>query len=106
MTNQMNVLLIVCDQLRADFLSCYGAPNLTPNLERLASESLVFDRAWTQTPICVPARMTLLRGMHGRTCPTKIPESVTILSTLLRAAVYHTAGLGKFHLVPPRQYWK
>lgn len=102
MTNSKNVLLIVCDQLRADFLSCYGGPDLTPNIDRLAAQSVVFDRAWTPTPVCVPARMTLLTGMHGLSCPVQIPESVTTLPVPLREAGYHTAGLGKFHLVPPR----
>jgi len=40
-----NVLLILCDQLRADFLGAYGGPPVTPHLDAFAAESAVFDRA-------------------------------------------------------------
>ena len=41
-----NILFIMCDQLRADHLSCFGHPRLhTPNLDRLAARGVIFDRA-------------------------------------------------------------
>ena len=47
-----NVLYIMCDQLRRDYLSCYGHPYLhTPNIDRLAAEGVRFARAYTQGTI-------------------------------------------------------
>ena len=48
-----NILFIMFDQLRWDYLSCYGHPHLhTPNIDRLASMGVRFDRAYIQSPIC------------------------------------------------------
>ena len=49
----MNVLWIMADQLRWDYLSCYGAKHIeTPNLDWLASKGLRFNKAYVQSPIC------------------------------------------------------
>jgi arylsulfatase len=97
-----NVLLIVCDQLRADFLSVYGGPAVTPALSALAEQSAVFDRAYTPSPMCVPARMSLLTGLHPLACPAHFPQSVPTLPGRLQTAGYHTAAIGKMHMAPPR----
>ena len=53
-----NILLIMCDQLRASALGCYGNSVVkTPWIDSLARDGVVFDRAYTQTPVCVPARL-------------------------------------------------
>lgn len=63
-----NVVLIVVDTLRADHLSLYGYPRPTsPNLERLAQESLVFDRAFTVMSHTLPAHVSLVTGVHPAT---------------------------------------
>jgi cytochrome P450 len=50
-----NILFIMCDQLRWDYLSCYGHPHLhTPNIDRLAARGVRFDRAYVQSPVCGP----------------------------------------------------
>jgi arylsulfatase A-like enzyme len=60
-----NVLFIMCDQLRADHLSCYGHPRLhTPNLDALAARGVVFDRAYVQSPVCGPSRMSYYTGRY------------------------------------------
>ena len=97
-----NVLLIVCDQLRADMLGAHGGAGCTPNLDALAAQSVVCDRAYCVQPVCVPVRMTLLTGLHPATCPLRIPPSVPTLPGVLADAGWHTAAIGKMHMVPPR----
>ncbi|MGH1352820.1 MAG: sulfatase-like hydrolase/transferase, partial [Methyloligellaceae bacterium] len=67
-----NVLFIMCDQLRWDYLSCYGHPHLhTPNIDWLASQGVRFNKAYVQSPICGPSRMSFYTGRyvisHGST---------------------------------------
>jgi len=57
------VILITCDTLRADHLGCYGFERPTsPNLDRFARESIVFDNAWSTAPKTTPAISALLTG--------------------------------------------
>ncbi len=60
-----NVLLISVDTLRADRLSCYGYErNSTPNIDRWAREGVLFNQAYTECPLTLPAHATLLTGTH------------------------------------------
>lgn len=103
-----NVLLLMADQLRADWLGCYGHRGMsTPNLDRLASEGVRFDHAYSSTPTCTPARAGLLTGMspwqhgmlgYGRVADTYPAE----MPRVLRDAGYHTTGIGKMHWTPQR----
>ncbi|MEG1135110.1 MAG: sulfatase-like hydrolase/transferase [Cellulosilyticaceae bacterium] len=57
MNNKKNILLIICDQLSAQALKCYGNTYVdAPNIDRLAREGVVFDNAYTSCPLCQPAR--------------------------------------------------
>ena len=59
----MNVILILLDTVRRDFLGCYGNRLMqTPNIDRLASQSVVFDHAYTGSFPCMPARRDLWTG--------------------------------------------
>ncbi|MEU2210816.1 sulfatase-like hydrolase/transferase [Streptomyces hygroscopicus] len=59
----MNLLFLMTDQHRVDTLGCYGNPHVaTPNLDRLAATGTRFDRCYTPTAICTPARASLLTG--------------------------------------------
>lgn len=65
MGSPRNILFIMFDQLRWDYLSCYGHPHLhTPNLDRLASKGVRFDRAIIQSPLCGPSRMSTYTGRY------------------------------------------
>jgi len=60
-----NVLVLMCDHHRFDALSCRGNPLAhTPNLDRLASESVCFDSCYNQSPVCAPARHALATGRY------------------------------------------
>lgn len=62
-----NVLFIMCDQLRWDYLGCYGHPHIkTPNIDRLAAKGVRFDKAYVQSPICGPSRMSTYTGRYVR----------------------------------------
>ena len=55
---QPNVLVFYVDDLRAE-LGCYGSPTaITPNIDKLASEGVQFNKAYTQQAICAPSRMS------------------------------------------------
>ena len=63
MGDRRNILLIMCDQLRPDFLHAYGADFIpTPNIDALAENGIVFENAITASTVCAPARMSFLTG--------------------------------------------
>ena len=65
MARAKNILFIMFDQLRWDYLSCYGHPYLeTPNIDRLASKGVRFNRAYIQSPICGSSRMSTYTGRY------------------------------------------
>ena len=62
-----NILFIMCDQLRFDYLSCAGHPTLqTPNIDALAARGVRFTNAYVQSPICGPSRMSFYTGRYVR----------------------------------------
>jgi len=68
MTQAKNILFIMCDQLRWDYLSCYGHPHLkTPNIDWLADNGVRFDRAYIQSPVCGPSRSCTYTGRYQST---------------------------------------
>ncbi|SHH87804.1 alkaline phosphatase family protein [Cognatishimia maritima] len=100
-----NVLFIMCDQLRWDYLSCAGHPGLdTPHIDALAERGVRFDRAYVQSPICGPSRMSFYTGRyvssHGSTwnsIPLKVGEMT--LGDHLRPLGVRTVLCGKTHMV-------
>ncbi len=93
-----NVLLYVVDTLRADRLSCYGGqPGISPALERLAADGVLFERAVAQSSWTKPSMVSILSGLltteHGvRTREPRIPSEVTLVAELLRSAGYRTGA--------------
>ncbi len=62
----MNILFIMYDQLRFDYLSCAGHPHLeTPNFDRVASKGVRFTNAYVQSPICGASRMSFYTGRYA-----------------------------------------
>ena len=61
----MNILFIMYDQLRFDYLSCAGHPYLdTPNFDRIAKRGVRFTNAYVQSPICGASRMSFYTGRY------------------------------------------
>ena len=106
MHQQPNILFIMCDQLRWDYLSCYGHPHLeTPNLDRLAASGVRFDRAYVQSPICGPSRACMYTGRylssHGASVNfAPLPIGEQCLGDYLEPLGVRTALVGKTHIVP------
>ncbi|MEL7117210.1 MAG: alkaline phosphatase family protein [Pseudomonadota bacterium] len=104
-----NVLWIMADQLRYDYLSCYGADFIdTPNIDRLAKRGVRFDRAYVQSPVCGPSRMSFYTGRymrsHGATWngfPLRVGEPT--LGDHLRAAGARPVLVGKTHMMPDHE---
>ncbi len=101
-----NVLWIMADQLRWDYLSCYGHPHLhTPHLDALAEKGVRFDAAFVQSPFCGPSRMSYYTGRycrsHGSTWngfPLRVGEPT--LGDHLRPLGVRAALVGKTHMIP------
>src|SRR6266540_7489044 len=69
MGERPNVVVCICDQLRAFEVGCYGNPAIrTPNIDHLARVGVRFEYAVTNNPVCMPARSCLLSGEYSRTC--------------------------------------
>ncbi len=65
MTDKMNILFIMYDQLRFDYLSCAGHPHLhTPNFDRVAAMGVRFTNTYVQSPICGASRMSYYTGRY------------------------------------------
>ena len=101
---QPNFLFIICDQLRADHLGCYGNPVVrTPNIDGLAARGLRFDRSYVAYPVCMPNRACLMTGRMAsdhRGINNGIPldlEATTFVDVLAHHG-YRTALIGKSHL--------
>jgi len=99
-----NILFIMCDQLRADHLSCFGHPRLhTPNLDALAARGVLFDRAYVNSPVCGPSRMSYYTGRyvhsHGASwnfVPLKAGEMT--IGDHLRPLGVRSVLVGKTHM--------
>lgn len=96
---QSNLIMIMFDDLRPE-LSIYGLKHMvTPNFERLASRSVVFDYAYAQVAVCNPSRDSLLTGLRPDTVGTynfqhSFRPHLTLPTELGRSG-YNTAGIGK-----------
>lgn len=106
-----HILFLFADQLRADFLGCYGAGFVdTPNIDALAGEGIQYDRAYSPSPLCVPARCSLLLGLDA--VKTGVLENSFFIRPdyrdlglatwpeLLTGAGYETCAVGKMHFYP------
>ncbi len=80
-----------------------GDPNLhTPNIDRLAAESIVFTAAVAGSPLCCPSRGALLTGRYPHQCVAghedRLPPGQPTVATAFKEAGYRTAYFGKWHL--------
>lgn len=106
MTQVQNVLFIMADQLRADHLGCYGHPYLrTASLDALARRGVRFERAFVNSGVCGPSRMSYYTGRypssHGATW-NRVPLSVgeVTLGEYLAGHGLDLALAGKTHVLP------
>lgn len=114
-----NIVFILADDMGFGDLSCYGRPDYkTPNLDRLASEGIRFTNAYAAAPVCTPTRVSFLTGRYPARLPVGLEEPITersdlsdeklkatgiplehpTVASLIKAAGYDTALVGKWHL--------
>ena len=101
-----NILLLFTDQQRADTIGALGNDGIrTPAMDRLCREGTAFTRCYSPSPVCVPARYSLVTGLpphrtgvfdNGSKPPVQPPS----LMQRLTEAGYQTHGAGKMHFVP------
>ena len=113
-----NILFILADDLGWGDLSCYGRPDYkTPNVDKLARKGMRFTNAYSAAPVCTPTRVGFLTGRYPARLPVGLEEPIRdrktlgdrvkivgiphehpTVSSLIRAAGYDTALVGKWHL--------
>lgn len=102
--NKPNLLFIWTDEQRADTMAAYGNTSIhAPNLNKLAQESIVFERAYVTQPVCSPNRSTVMTDLYPHTTgviANNIPlrQDTPCLPELLNDSNYRTAYMGKWHL--------
>ncbi len=98
-----NLIWIFGDQMRAQATGYMGDPNVhTPNIDRLAQEGLAFTGAVAGCPLCCPYRGSLLSGRYPHQAVPgheyQLPPEMPTIATAFKAAGYHTAYFGKWHV--------
>lgn len=102
-TSRYNILVLCPDQLRADYLGCYGHPAIgTRNIDRLASDGVRLDRAYCAAPLCGPSRVSFVTSTrvseHGhRNYGSTIDYAVPNIVSVLKSEGYRLAMFGKNH---------
>jgi arylsulfatase len=99
-----NLVLFLPDQQRADTIACYGGAKVhAPNLNKLASESMIFERAYVTHPVCTPSRSSLMTGTwpHTNGCTRNsvpLDRRFRVFPELMEDRDYRAAYIGKWHL--------
>ena len=101
-----NLLLIMTDQQRWDAMGCSGGWVETPNMDRIANEGVRFSNCVTNSPVCIPARLSLATGLYPHNTGvwqnmnhTLSPDANTWMQAV-RDVGYRTSLFGKTHLHP------
>lgn len=125
-SQQPNIIYIMTDDMGYADLSCYGSKKIvTPNIDKLASEGIMFLHAYAAAPVCTPTRVAFMTGRYPAHTPvglkeplTPVPKDSTVglttefpsIASLIKFAGYNTALIGKWHLgiftnVQPGEKW-
>ena len=106
-----NVIMVLADQLNAEWMGCAGHPQaLTPEFDAFAASGMRFEKAYCQNPICTPSRVSILsgryaqnHGYYGLSGPA--PLGLDNLFRHFRRHGYRTAAYGKLHLPESPRNW-
>ena len=101
-----NVIILFTDQHQKKVMGFEGHPDvITPNLDKLAQEAVIFDRAYAAQGICVPSRSSLMTGLRVRTMgflnnggQTSVMNEAVPMASIFRKNGYLTYAFGKRHL--------
>lgn len=109
-----NILLITTDQQRYDTIQLLGNKAIfTPHLNYLVSQGVSFTRCYTDSPMCIPARQTIMTGRYAATNRQALGDSVQPISMcdlptlpgVLTQTGYQTRAIGKMHFHPMRAHY-
>jgi len=101
---QPNVVVVLCDDIRWNAMSCAGHPHLvTPNIDQLAEEGVFFENMFCTTSLCSPSRASILSGLYAHTHGvtnnfTDYPAKLPSFPRQLQQAGYESAYIGKWHM--------
>jgi len=104
-----NVLVVMYDQINPTALGCYGNPAVqSPTIDALAADGVVFDAAYTNSPLCTPARYCMMTGQlpsttRGYDNAAYLASTIPTFAHYARATGYRTVLSGKMHFVGPDQ---
>lgn len=103
--NRPNILFVIIDDLRP-LIACYGDKTaVTPHLDKLAADGILFERAYAQYPICGPSRASFMSGMrpdttnfmtNGKDFTSEFPDNQTINRYFIKQG-YSVFGAGKIY---------
>ena len=95
-----NILFLFPDQMRAQVMGCMGNPDCkTPNLDKLASEGILFRNTFANTPVCCPARANILTGKYAHS-NGMIANDLRLRETETSVLARNTQVTGKGQLTP------
>ncbi len=103
---QKNVMVILCDQLRKDFLSCYGSTEIkTENIDKLMADGVLFTNCTTASPVCAPGRASMMTGRYVSdhnvwTNDVEFRDGVEYLPMRMKQNGYACGAFGKLHHFP------
>jgi len=113
-SQQPNILWITCEDISPD-LGCYDVKHAhTPNLDRLASEGVLYTNAFAVTGVCATNRTCLITGIystslasHNMRCRTRLPETIKCFTEYLRRAGYYCSNNFKtdYNFPVPKTAW-
>lgn len=102
MRSQPHILFITDDHHRYDWLGWMGAPPRTPHLDRLRREGVWHRNVYSNNPLCMPARCSLVTGLYSHQSgqmnnDRDWPSDLRTMPQALQKAGYYTAVIGKLH---------
>jgi len=113
-TARPNVLWITCEDIGPHLHACGDAYSVTPNLDAVAARGQIYMNAWSNAPVCAPARTTIISGMyppctgaeHMRSM-TSLPAGMKMFPQFLREAGYYCSNNAKedYNLEKPEGVW-
>jgi len=99
-----NIVVYFSDQQRPDTIGCYGQPlDITPNLDKIAKEGVLFENAFSPQPVCGPCRAIFQTGKYATDTgcfrnSIALPTNSKTIAHYLEENDYETAYVGKWHL--------
>ena len=106
---QSNILIVMADQLTAKALGCYGHNEvISPNIDHLANQGVLFESAYSSSPLCTPGRYAFMTGQSISRCggydnAAYLPATMPTFAHYMRLMGYKTCLSGKMHFVGPDQ---